>query len=37
MMNFNYESRFQDIISEVINNKQNIYKTIVKCRFNKII
>ncbi len=23
MMNFNYETRFQDIISEVINNKQN--------------
>ena len=22
MMNFNYETRFQDIISEVINNKK---------------
>lgn len=31
MMNFNYESRFQDIMSEVINNKQNkIRKTFIK-------
>lgn len=31
MMNFNYESRFQDIISEVINNKHNkIRKTFIK-------
>lgn len=31
MMNFNYEYRFQDIISEVINNKQNkIRKTFIK-------
>ena len=31
MMNFNYESGFQDIISEVINNKQNkIRKTFIK-------
>lgn len=31
MMNFNYESRFKDIISEVINNKQNkLSKTFIK-------
>ena len=31
MMNFNYESRFQDIISEVINNKQNkLRKTFIR-------
>ena len=31
MMNFNYESRFQDIISEVINDKQNkIRKIFIK-------
>lgn len=37
MMNVNYESGFWDIISEVINNKKNNYRAVIKCKFNKMI
>lgn len=35
-MNFNYESGFENIIGEVINNRKN-NRIIIKHRFNKMI